>query len=313
MTPGVRMPADLASRAAMLSFATNFVLLFLKVGVGLAIGSVAVLSDGLDSAQDAVASAVVLVSVRYARRPPDPSHPYGHGRIETLAAITQANQILAAMVFIVYRAIDRLLDPPDSIGTGIGLITMVFTAVVNFGLLQYVSHAARVTGSPAISADARHLWSNVVQALVVIAALAAVALTGEVVFDPLFALALSGYLAWTGLTILRESLRDVMDSSLPDEDLTFIEAAITSEQREAIGFHTLRSRRSGQERIIDFHLLVRPDMTVERAHQICDHIEARIQERWPDARLLVHFEPAPAPVISAAAVLDAPVDGERGG
>ncbi|HXH22648.1 MAG TPA: cation diffusion facilitator family transporter [Dehalococcoidia bacterium] len=286
------VPSDLASRAAVVSFLANSGLMALKLAAGIITGSVAVLSDGIDSAQDVIASAIAFLSVRFAMRPPDLSHPYGHGRAETLAAMIQSLLIGLGGVYITYRAITRIADPPASIGVDLGVGAMVITALVNLVVVRYVSYAARVTGSPAIESDARHLWTNVVQAAAILAGLGLVRLTGEVLFDPLTALGLALYLFWTAGHILWESLHDVMDVSLAEEDVRFVEDAIMRHSDRIAGYHRLRTRRSGQRPYIDVHIIQPANMTVAEAHAIADSIEAEICARWPDACVTIQTEPA---------------------
>jgi cation diffusion facilitator family transporter len=288
----LKMPSDLASRAAILSFISNLALMVLKLSVGLMTHSVAVLSDGVDSGQDVFASAVAFASVRFGMRPPDFAHPYGHGRAETLAAMFQSMLITGGAFFIAYRGIIRLLNPPGHIDVGLGLATMVLTGVVNLAVVRYVGFAARTTGSPAIASDARHLWTNVVQAVAIAVGLALVQLSGKVAFDAATALALAAYLFWTAGRIFWDSLHDVLDASLDEEDVAFIQAAILRHRDEIAGFHRLRTRRSGQRPYVDVHVVQPSAMTVADAAAVCDRIEAEICVRWPEAIVTIQTEPA---------------------
>jgi cation diffusion facilitator family transporter len=284
--------AAIAARAAGLSLLSNLGLMFLKLATGVITGSIAVLSDGIDSAQDVVASGIAFASVRFGARPPDLVHPYGHGRAETVAAGTQGLLITAGAVYITYRAVQRLLDPPASIGTDLGLVVMLLAAAVSYGVYLYARRAARLSGSPAIYADARHLMTNVVQAGAIVLGLAMVAVSGEVVFDAVAALLLAGYLYWTAASILWSVLSELLDVSLGEEDIRFIEQAILAERDEIAGFHRLRTRRSGRQRNVDLHLIVPPQLSVSEAHAISDRIEQRLKGRWPDAVVMIHTEPS---------------------
>lgn len=264
----------------------------LKVGVGLASGSVAVLSDGIDSGQDLIAASITLASVRYGLRPPDVAHPYGHGRAETVAAGIQSLLIGGGGVYIVVRAILRLIDPPDDIGHNIALVAMVIAAAANVALVQYTSRVAKLTGSPAIASEARHLWTNVVQAVAIIVGLALVGITGEVAFDAAVALALGAYLLWIAGHILWTSVGDVLDASLTPAEMSQIAAAILEEGDIVAGYHRLRARRSGQARQVDFHLILPGSLSLAEAHEISDHVEGRIESLWPGTVITIHAEPA---------------------
>jgi cation diffusion facilitator family transporter len=286
------IPRDLASRAASLALVANAGLMVLKLTTGIVTGSVAVLSDGIDSAQDVIASGIAFVSVRFAMRPPDLSHPYGHGRAETLAAMFQSFLIALGGVYITYRALTRIAEPPESIGVDLGAAAMVITTVINIAVLRYSRYAARATRSPAIESDAMHIATNIVQSVVILAGLGLVAATGEVLFDPIVALGLAVYLFWTAVHILWDSLHDILDVSLAEEDLRFVEQAILRHCDRISGYHRLRTRRSGQRPYIDVHIITPPEMTVAEAHDIADSIEADICARWADACVTIQAEPA---------------------
>jgi cation diffusion facilitator family transporter len=285
------LPSDAAARAAALSIYMNAVLMVLKVGVGLAAGSVAVLSDGIDSGQDLVAAVIAFASLRIGARPADVRHPFGHGRAETVAAVLQALLIAAGGVFIVVRAVMRLLDPPDEIAYDIALVAMLIAAVANAALVQYTGRIARQTGSPAMMSETRHLWTNVVQAGAVMAGLALAGITGEVAFDALLALGLGAYLLWVAGNIFWSAAGDVLDMSLTPEELALIEAAIL-EEGGISGFHRLRARRSGQARQVDFHLILPGSLALTQAHEIADRVESRIEALWPGTIVTIHTEPA---------------------
>jgi len=282
---------DLASRAAGLSFLSNFTLMLLKVAVGFYTGSIAILSDGLDSAEDTVSSSFAFFSVRVSARPADIDHPYGHGKVESLAAATQALLIGGGGVFIMYQAVRRLVVGQADIVLGPGLGTMGVTALANLAVVLYVSRAARTTGSLALTSETRHLWTNVAQAVAVIVGLAAVGLTGRNLFDPLVALFLAAYILWTASRIFQSALVQIMDVSLPPEELDVIEDCILPFRSEVAGYHDLRTRRSGRERYVDLHLVVDPGKTLGEVHDLCDRIEEEIGRHLPRAVVTIHTEP----------------------
>ena len=284
--------SDLASRAAALSFVSNLTLMVLKLVVGILTGSIAVLSDGIDSAEDAVASVLVFASIRLASQPADDEHPYGHGKAESIAAAAQALFIAGGGGFIIFAAVRRLIDRDVEIDTGPGLIALAVTAVVNVAVVLYVSRAARITGSVALKADTRHLWTNVVQAGAVILALSLVAVTGDTLFDPIVALLLAAYLLWTASQVFTGALAEIMDVRLPDEEEQLIERCLHEHRERGVrGYHHLRTRKAGRQRYVDFHLLVDPEQTVAAAHHLCDALEEAICGQLPGAVVTIHPEP----------------------
>jgi cation diffusion facilitator family transporter len=283
---------DLASRAAALSFFSNFTLMLLKLVVGVITGSVAVLSDGIDSAEDSMASIFAFISIRVATRPADEEHPYGHGKAESIAAAGQGLLIAGGGGFIVYQAVRRLIERDVTIDAGLGLIAIAVTAVVNLGVVLYVRRAARITGSVALKADTRHLWTNIAQAGAVMTALGLVVLTDNVIFDPLFALGLAAYLLWTAFHIFRDALGEIMDVRLPEDEERLLEECLGRHLDGGVrGYHHLRTRKSGRQRYVEFHLLVDPEQSVKTAHELCDRIEEDIQSCLTGAVVTIHLEP----------------------
>jgi cation diffusion facilitator family transporter len=282
---------DRASRAAVVPVLSNACVLVLKLVVGLITGSIAVLSDALDSAEDIGASLFDLWSVRLSAKPADEEHPYGHGKIEGIAATVEGLLIGGGGVFIFYQAIHRLVSGEAEIGVGLGLVAMTVTAFVNLGVVFHVARAARETGSLVLTSASRHLWTNVAQALAVVVALALVGLTGRREFDAIAALLLSGFLVFSAVRIITGATRQIMDVRLPADEEGIIEGALRRYEGQVVGFHKLRSRRSGRQRYVELHLIVNPKASVEEIHRVCDGIEGDIQERLPGAEVTIHVEP----------------------
>jgi cation diffusion facilitator family transporter len=282
--------SDLASRAAALAFTSNLTLMALKLTIGIMTGSIAVLSDGIDSAEDAIASTFAFLSIRLAAQPADEQHPYGHGKAESIAAAAQGLLIAGGAIYIIVRAVQRLAESDASIETTPGLIALAVTAAVNAGVLAYVGRAARLTGSMALRADTRHLVTNIAQAAAVFTALALVAITDNVIFDPIMALALAVYLLWAAGNVFVESLSEIMDSRLPSEEEQLIERCL-QEHSAVRGHHGLRTRKAGRERYIDVHIAVDGSLTVLDAHRLSDELAESIQQRLPGALVTIHLEP----------------------
>ena len=301
---------DVASRAAALSLGSNVVLMVAKLIVGLTFGSIAVLSDGVDSAQDVVASGLAFFAVRLAMQPADEGHPYGHGKTESLAALSQAALIAGGAAFIAIAAVRRMVVGGAEVDLGPSLAMMIVTALVNIGVAAYATRAARISGSVAIASDARHLMTNVVQAGGVVAALALVGITGNEIFDPLIALAIAAYLAYTAARIVADALPELVDTALPEEEVARIEAQFAREEYGLRGFHGIRTRKSGREKHVDLHVVVDPTMTVSEAHLRVERIEADLQNLIPGAIVVIHVDPDEADILQPGHDEAAPV--ERG-
>ena len=283
---------DLALRAAALSFTANLALMVMKFVVGIMTGCIAVLSDAIDSAEDVIASMFAFVSIQLSSQPADEEHPYGHGKAESLAAAGQSLLIAGGAAYIIARAIQRLVHHHVTIDTTPGVVALSVTAVVNVGVVLYVGYAARATGSVALRADARHLWTNVVQALAIVVALSLVAITGHSFFDPIMALILAVYILWTAAQIFLSSLTEIMDVRLPRDERAVIESCLHERTVAGVrGFHDLRTRKAGRQRYIDVHLVVDPAQTVGEAHEVSEALVEAIHSRLPGAVVTVHIDP----------------------
>jgi cation diffusion facilitator family transporter len=270
---------------------SNAFVLVLKAVVGLMTGSIAVLSDAMDSLEDVGASLFDLWSVRLSAKPADQEHPYGHGKVEGIAATAEGLLIGGGGVFIFYQAIHRLISGQAEIGIGLGLVAMVVTAFVNLGVVFHIARAAKETGSLVLTAASRHLWTNVAQAVAVITALVLVGLTGRREFDAIAALILSAFLIFSAARIIMVATRQIMDVRLPADEEEVIQEALSRYEGQVVGFHKLRTRRSGHQRYVELHLIVDPKRSVEEIHTVCDGIEGDIQERLPGAEVTIHVEP----------------------
>lgn len=278
-------------RIAAISFLTTLGLLVLKLVVGIISGSIAVLSDALDSATDLVGGGAALISVQVAAWPADEDHPYGHGKIESVSASISAGVVAVGGGFVVFQAVRRLLQGAPEIDVALGLSPMLLAAALNLILAFYMRRAAQRAHSLALASEATHLQTNVVQAGAVIAGLALVGLTGLRAFDALVALGLAGYMLWTALRLVASALSEMMDMALPDHELRVIHDVILAHRREVRGFHRLRTRKAGPTRHVDMHLLVDPQRTVQEVHDLCDTIEGEIQRHLPGTVVTIHMEP----------------------
>jgi cation diffusion facilitator family transporter len=283
---------DRASRTAIVPVISNSVVLVLKLVVGLITGSIAVLSDAVDSAEDIGASSFDLWSVRLSAKPADVEHPYGHGKAEGVAAAAEAILIGAGGIFIFYQALRRLVGGGGAeIDIGLGIIAMAITGAVNLSVALYVSRAAKATGSIALAAGTRHLWTNLAQAAAVIIALTLVGLTGRHEFDAIVALVLSGFLVFSASRIGLRASSQIMDVRLPPEEEDVILETVLRYGEDVRGFHKLRTRRSGRQRYVELHLIVDAGKSVREMHAICDRIEKDIVEALPGAEVTIHVEP----------------------
>jgi len=280
------------SGAAGLSIASNATLIALKVAAGAITGSIAILTEAIHSAIDLVASVIAYFSVRKADEPADADHPYGHVKVENLAAAIEGTLILIGAAVIIFEATRRLASGADLETLWVGIAVVGFSAVANVGISSFLYRRAAALDSPALEADAAHLRTDAMTSAGVLVGLVIVEVTGIVEFDSIVALMVAVAIVVAGIRILTRSSRVLVDEAPPPEELDRIEAAIASARApEVAGYHKLRARRAGSRRHIDLHLQFRSGTTLERAHALAHQVRAAIEAEFPTADVLIHVEP----------------------
>jgi cation diffusion facilitator family transporter len=240
-----------------------------------------------------VASVVAFVAVRRSLSPPDESHHYGHGRFENLAGIFEGIILLGVGGWVVFGAVDKILNGTELELLGLGIGVMALSAVVNLFVSRWLLRVARETDSRALEAEGYNLRTDVWGAAGVALGLAAALATGWTVLDPIIAALIGLAILWTALRLISGSTRVLLDESLPSRELELIEQVIEGEVRSdpnIRGFHKLRARKSGPQRYIDFHLQLKAETTLGEAHKISDGLEERIRRNLPNSDVLIHLE-----------------------
>jgi cation diffusion facilitator family transporter len=280
------------SGAAGLSIASNSFLIAIKLAAGAITGSIAIITEAIHSLIDLIASVVAFVSVRKAGEPADAEHPYGHEKVESLAAAIEGMLILVGAGIIVFEATRRLVDGAEVHSLGIGIAVMGFSVVANLIVSTVLYRKAREHDSPALEGDAAHLRTDALTSAGVLVGLALVELTGLVAFDSITALLVAAAIVVAGLRIIRRSSGVLVDEILPDEEMDRIEAAIAAARTaEVAGYHKLRARRAGSRRYIDLHVQYRSGTSLERAHELAHAMRDEIEAGIRRAEVLIHVEP----------------------
>ena len=286
------------TRAAAISVVSNTVLVILKLIVGIMIGSVAVISEAVHSGMDLVASLIALFAVRTAARPADEDHPYGHGKAENISGTIEALLIFAAAAWIIWEAANKLMGGHEVELVGWGVAVMAFSVIVNVIVSEMLFRTARETDSIALEADAWHLRTDVYTSLGVVGALGFIAVTQTHFtslyahwIDPVAAIAVALLIISAAWHLTINSARDLMDVALPEAEEQAIRVALT-EVEDVRDYHKLRTRKAGSQRFVDVHVLVDPQMTVARAHQVAYAVETAIKQHLPSTAVVVHIEPS---------------------
>jgi cation diffusion facilitator family transporter len=278
-------------RAAVLSVASNSTLILVKLVLGLATQSVSVISEALHSFVDLVAALIAFYAVRKSAEPADESHLFGHGKFESISGVVEGLLIFLAAGAILYQAGHALQDR-DYLSTPVGgIIAMAVSMVVNIVVSTILYRVARANDSIALEADALHLRTDVYSCAGVFLGLVVIQITHHKWLDPLLGIMVAGVVIRSAYSLTRRSLGDLVDVSLPEDERENLTRILEEHTEMGLKFHQVRSRRSGPWRHIDLHVEMPADLTVQKAHEICDHLERDILAALPRARVLIHAEP----------------------
>jgi len=276
---------------AVMSLVIGAVVLGLKFLAWSLTGSIALYSDALESIVNVVTALAALIAVRLAQRPADAALPYGYHKAEYFSAVLVGVMIIVAAILILREAWFGFFAPklPEEPVQGL-VVSMVATAI-NLVWAQVLLRHGRRARSPALTADAKHLMTDVISTVGVIVGLAVVYLTGVAVLDAILAALVAINILWSGWSVIRDSVGGLMDVAVPPETQKTIREVIAQNADGAIEAHDIRTRQAGKLTFIDFHLVVPGAMSVEAAHSICDGIEAKLRDAVEDVQITIHVEP----------------------
>lgn len=279
------------SRTAFLSVISNTFVVAMKIVVGMVTGSVAILSEAIHSFLDLAASLIAFFSVRISGRSADRTHPYGHGKIENISGTIETLLIFVAGIWIIYECVHKLLELEPIHLPILGVSVMFLGAAINYFVSRRVAKVAEETHSMAMKSNALHLLTDVYTSLGVGFSLILVSFTGWTWLDPMIGIVLAIYIMKEAYTLMKESFPPLLDASLTEEEEREIIRIVQSYKDQYIEVHDVRTRRSGPEEFIDFHLVVPSTMDIGTAHQLCDEIEQAIKAAFERAQVFIHVEP----------------------
>jgi ferrous-iron efflux pump FieF len=222
--------------------------------------------------------------------PADKEHRFGHGKSEAVAGVAQAIIITGSAVFVAVRAVARILDPAPIEALSIGLSVMTASLVLTIGLVAFQSFVVRRTGSVAVSADAAHYRADILTNVAVIVALFLSSEFGWLYADPILGLIVVLLILASARSVVQSALRDLLDHELPDKDREAIHR-IAMNHADVLGVHEMRTRSSGVEQFVQLHIELDGILTLRRAHDISDEVEAQIKAQFPAADVLIHTDP----------------------
>ena len=286
---------QLKEKTARLSVLSNSGLVLLKFIVGFAIGSVSIISEAIHSSMDLVAAVIAFFSVRKSAEPPDAQHAFGHGKFEDISGLIEALLIFVAAILIIWEASQKLLGESSELLQPelliYGIAVMGISALVNWFVSERLMKVAKQSESIALESDAWHLRTDVYTSLGVFIGLILIRLTGITLLDPLIAIGVALVILKAAYDLTRRSFSDLIDHSIPKADERRIQEIICDHAGSYAGFHDLKTRRSGPEIFIEFHLVMPGTVSVLQSHDLSDHLESDLKTEFPRANITIHTEP----------------------
>ncbi|MEH6895752.1 cation diffusion facilitator family transporter [Bacillus velezensis] len=279
------------SKIAFLSVINNSLVVMLKIVVGIITGSVAILSEAIHSFLDLIAAFIAFISVRISKKPADTGHPYGHGKVENLSGTIETILIFAAGIWMIYECVQKLVNPAPVHLPVLGIVVMLAGALINLIVSKFVKREAEKVNSVAMKSNALHLLTDVYTSLGVAASLLVVTLTEWYILDPIIGMVLAVYIIYEAFKLMKEAFPPLIDTRLSEEEEKTILKIIETFQQEFIEIHDFRTRRSGPQEYIDFHLVVASHVTIKDVHDLCDRIERDITNEFKQAQVMIHPEP----------------------
>ncbi len=253
-------------------------------------GSIALLSDALESIVNIVASLMMYWSIRVSEKPPDKTHPYGHQKVENLSCAVEGVLVLFAALLIIQTAFERLNNPIELVSIDLAMFLSLLATAGNGLLAWNLMRTSEETGSLALEGDAKHLLSDVISSGAVVIGLFIGQMLNISVLDPLMALAVSVIVIKMGGEMVYKAGRGLMDESCPEAEEK-IRAVMDRHQHQFIDYHDRRTRKSGDIVYAELHLSVDGQMLVQEAHDFTDHLEEDLDNEVPNVEITIHIEP----------------------
>jgi len=262
-----------------------------KLIVGVASGSLGVLSSAFDNMADILMSGVNYLSIRKSMEPADSSHPYGHGKVETMGTVFMSVVVALTGGWIIWEGIGRLRAGIVPRSVDAGLVVMALSVAASWYISRRIRKVGEETGSCALQADSLHFRTDVFSGGGILASLLVYRVTGWKWLDPGVATVVGGYIVLAAVTILREALGDLVDRSLPPDTVEKIRHIIDNHSPLIVDYHALRTRRSGSEKHVDFHVVICRRSNLQEAHQVADHLEKEVAQALGNAHVVTHIDP----------------------
>ncbi len=280
-------------KIARLSIFSNIFLIIIKLIIGIITSSVSLMSEAIHSGMDLLASLIAFFSIKISSKPPDDDHPYGHGKYENISGVMEAFLIFVAAMWIIYEAVKRFISKGEIEFIQYGIIVMIISMIVNFYVSKKLYAAAKKYDSIALEADALHLKTDIYTSGGVALGFFLIYITNFYWLDPVIAILVAFLIIYEAFQLLNNAFSPLVDTQLPKEDMDKIREIIENylQEKQDIDYQKLRSRKSGSQKYLDFILKVNENVTVKKAHDLCDELEERINIDFPKTDINIHIEP----------------------
>ncbi len=277
--------------AAGLSITSNAVIILLKIVAGILSGSISIISEAIHSFSDFLASVLTFFAVSRSSEPADKEHPFGHGKYEDMSGFIEGGLIILAGLYIIYESVKKLIWGYNlEFNSMLGIYVMAFAVIANFIVSSYLFYVAKKADSVSLYADAEHLRTDIFSSLGVLIGLILIKITGIVILDPIIAIIVAIIIIKAGYSISKETLNNLLDGSLPEEDMKKIES-ILDNNISIKGYKDLKTRKVGQCKDIEITIFFEPNLTIAQCHKICDEIEEEIAKSFTNITIIIHPEP----------------------
>jgi len=291
-------------KIAATSLLVGLVVLALKSLAWWTTGSVALLSDALESIVNLATALAALIAIKIAALPADENHPFGHHKAEYFSAVLEGVLIIIAAFFILREAYVGYFDPQPIAAPLEGLLINGVATLINGGWALVLVRQGQKLRSPALVADGKHLWSDVISSMGIVTGVLVAWGTDLWVLDAVLAAVVAFHILISGSRVIIGSLNGLMDESVPKPVLVTIRQIISDHADGAVEAHDLKTRQAASIVFIEFHLVVPGDMTVFDSHEICDRIERALEDEIADVQVTIHVEPEHKSKHSGIVILD---------
>ena len=249
------------------------------------------LTDSVETINNIIASGILFFSIKKSLKPPDKEHPYGHQKMECISSLFEGFLILFMGFSLLYISFKRLFIPFELKKLNAGIAISGITGIINLLTGLYLYKKAKEIHSIAIKTDAKHLFSDSITTFCVILGLFAVLITDKKIIDPGIGIILSGYIIFLGTRSMIETMDEILDKRIDEEDIIELERILSLYSHDVIEFHELRTRKSGDKKFVDLHLVFPSEKNLKDVHRVCDEIEKKVKEKIKNIDIVIHPEP----------------------